>query len=113
MEEFPCNLEGNRGLAGAGSEGEQDARALVRDGFKDALDGRVLVVANVPRARTVLEGNLGKAFPPGIRNCKGCSPEFVRRRKMIYQPFGGVDGDRPIVFVNVGSWTGVVPRSMR
>lgn len=48
MEELPCNLEGDSGLAGAGGESEQDALALVRDRFKIALNCGVLVVANIP-----------------------------------------------------------------
>ena len=39
LEEFPGDLEGDGGLAGAGSEGEEDAVLAGGDGFQDVFDG--------------------------------------------------------------------------
>jgi hypothetical protein len=48
VEELPCDLEGDGGLAGTGGQGEQNALAAVGNCFEDTLNGVVLVIAHIP-----------------------------------------------------------------
>src|SRR5690606_2910397 len=64
MEELPSDLEGDGGFAGAGGKGEQDAVLSAGDAVQRALDGDVLVVARLPCAALVLEGNRSEAVGP-------------------------------------------------
>ena len=80
VEQLPCDLKGDEGLARAGGEREQDALLVGGDGLQHALDGDVLVVAALEIAALVLEGHGGEAVAPGVRSAKVQVPEFVRRR---------------------------------
>ena len=80
VEEFPCDLKGDEGLAGAGGEREQDACSVVGDGLQHALDGNVLVVADLDVAALVLERHGGEAVAPCVRLGERQVPEFIRRR---------------------------------
>ena len=47
--ELPTDLEGDRGLAGARAEGEQDSPTPLQNGLGRPVDGDFLVVAKRPR----------------------------------------------------------------
>ncbi len=77
MEEFPGDLEGDEGFAGAGGEGEEDAVLVVGDGVEDFFDGDVLVVAGEEITAAVFEGDGGEAVAPEVFVGEGFLPEFV------------------------------------
>ncbi len=79
MEEFPCDLKSNHGLAGARRQREQDALLIVGDGVQHALDGEVPKIPLTQRAALVLEWHGGEAIAPSVRYGKRHVPEFVRR----------------------------------
>ena len=76
MEQFPGDLKGDEGLAGAGGEGEQDARLAGGDGFQHAVDGDVLVIAAGVGAAFVLKRNGGETVAPDVLLGVGLGPEF-------------------------------------
>ena len=80
LEQRPGDLEGDRGLAGAGGERQQDALLAGGDRLQRVLDGVVLVVARLPGAASLLERNGGEAVAPFVRRREHLGPEFVRRR---------------------------------
>ena len=59
---------------------QQDAILSRRDGFEDAPDGDILIVARLPLAALVLEGDGGEAVAPGVLLGEDDIPEFIRRR---------------------------------
>jgi len=77
VEEFPGNLEGDGGFAGAGGHGEEDAIAPFTHGIQDMLNGVVLIIPGFPGAAAVFEGDGGEAVTPLIFTGKGFGPEFV------------------------------------
>ncbi len=79
VEEFPCDLKRDEGLARACGEREQDALAVVRDGLHDALDGDVLIIPPGMRAALVFVGHISEAVAPRVGLREGHFPEFVRR----------------------------------
>ncbi len=87
MEQLPGDLEGDEGLAGAGGERQQDARAPRGDGRHDPLAGDVLVIAARVRAALVLVGHVRKAVAPGVLLAEGPVPQLLGR---------GVAGDLPL-----------------
>ena len=80
LEQRPGDLKGDRGLAGAGGERQQDALLAGGDRLQRVLDGVVLVVARLPGAAALLERNGGEAVAPFVRLREDLGPELVRRR---------------------------------
>ncbi len=66
LEELPCDLERDEGLARAGGEREKDAEVPGGNGFQHPLDDDVLIVATLEIAATVLEGDRREVVPPGF-----------------------------------------------
>ena len=87
IEQFPSDLKCNECLARAGGEREQDSLAVVRDGFRYAIDGDVLVVAAGVEASFVFEGNGSEAVAPCVGFGEGQIPEFVGRWIGRNRPF--------------------------
>ncbi len=79
VEELPGDLESDKGFAGAGGEGEEDALISGGNGSEDALDGDVLVIAALEIAATIFERDGGEAVAPGVGFGEGLVPEVVGR----------------------------------
>src|SRR5205807_7892654 len=101
LKQGPCDLEGDRGLAGAGGERQQDALASRGDGLKRVLDGVMLVVARIPFAAG-FERNGGEAVAPCVRRLEYLGPEFFRRRIALDITFGAGLHVDPIDALAVG-----------
>jgi hypothetical protein len=63
VEQLPCDLKRDEGLARAGGHREQNAWPVLGDGLHHPLDGEVLVIAARVRATLVLERNGALMFP--------------------------------------------------
>jgi hypothetical protein len=87
VKQFPGNLKGDKGLAGAGGEGQQDARFPGGDPLQYPVDRDILVIARLEKAAPVLERHRGKAVAPRVRLGKGQVPQLVRRREMRHSTF--------------------------
>ena len=87
MKQFPRNLKGDKCLAGAGGEREQDAVLAFRDGLQSSLYRDVLVVAPWVRAALILVGHSCEAIAPSVLLGEAQVPEFLRRRVAIYWAF--------------------------
>ena len=81
LEQLPRYLKGDRRLAGAGGQGQQDPVLASGNLLQHALDGDLLIEANVPRAALVRERHRGEAVAPGVRLCEGPFPQLVGRGK--------------------------------
>ncbi len=92
VEELPCNLEGNRGLAGACGQREQQPIAALGNGIKRIGDGIVLVEAGLPLSSAFLKGNFREAAAPVgflcLRFSEGRVPKLVRAGVAIHFPLG-------------------------
>lgn len=83
LEQLPGDLEGDRGLAGAGGQGQQDAVTASRDRVQHPVDGDLLIEAKVPGAALVGKGHRREAVAPDVLLAEGSLPEFVRRRVAV------------------------------
>ncbi len=77
LKEFPGELEGDEGFAGAGSHGQQNSVTPFANGLQHMLNGVVLIVAGFPGAAAVFKGDVGEAIAPRIRFAVGGLPEIV------------------------------------
>ena len=78
MKQFPGNLEGDAGLAGASGHGEQDTVLVGGNGFECLVNGVVLVIACLPCPALGFEGDCGEAVAPFVFFGEGRRPEFIR-----------------------------------
>ncbi|MNV62502.1 hypothetical protein D3C71_1550500 [compost metagenome] len=81
MKQLPGQLEGDKGLAGAGRQGQQNAILPVADGLQYPLDGGILIVTPLPVAALVFKGHGGEVIPPAILHRKGGIPQLIRARE--------------------------------
>ena len=92
LEQLPGELEGDKGLAGAGGQRQQDARVCGflagLDGLQHARDSDVLVVAPLPGAALVLERHGGEAIAPGVHGGVGQLPQLIGARIAGHVAFG-------------------------
>ena len=87
MKQLPRQLKGNKGLARASGQGQQDAVAPVGNRVQRACDRHVLVIAALPGAALVLERHGRKTVAPCICLSKCQIPQFLRGGVVRRIPF--------------------------
>ena len=95
VKELPGDLKGDGGLAGPGSERQQDAPVSPRNRLQRRRDGLVLVVPGFPLAAVGLEVHGAEGIAPWVRLGKGAVPQLLRGREgqvnVALDPVGHVD----------------------
>lgn len=82
MKQLPGQLKGNEGFARAGRQRQQDAFAVVGDGFEHALDGDVLIIASLKIPAAIFKRNRREPIAPVVLGGKSHLPQLFRRRVM-------------------------------
>ena len=96
-------MKGNRRLAGAGCQGQQDAGLVFGEGLQGIVDRDFLIIARRLCAADVFKGHRVEFVFPGIRRWESPAPQFIGRGELPDQPlFAGVHFDL-VDFLAVGS----------